>query len=826
MNDDNPGDFQRYSVGLEALTSHADWSINLYRRISDVEAKTTDAGTFIVYTAEGWDGEIALRIPGAEWLELAARRYEWERERSGKLVGFDYRLSFLLLESFSLDATFDAPEDGDSDWGVNARFHFDLTDGFHFRRASAESLTDPWHRRYESVRRRYEQRIIEEITALPTPAAAEVSSNSIIINLPVGSASGDSGDLGDLGDLELLTTPPLSEDDFDPEAQNCVDSGDSSMCQWAVVRVAGESSALAAQTTEELAAGEIACVINRNNDGCRIALILSPAPALLTQDIRVEITEVGGFPPPSAPLILAAENFFEVEFSSASAAAFAEDNKITVSVSANTVRSTPTTITIALGNPADTATPIADYQLLDSSNAALTCVGNNCAITLAANATVASFQITAHADSTAELTEVFSLMLIEGSNYALTTLNSFGGGIIGDIDGGEAAVQFSAANLAALDEGSAADITVQADAVRSTPTTVTILLVAGTTATPGTDYQLLNSGGTVISCDGNNNCAITIAANAQNEIIQVTAFAEGDFENIESFSLMLIDGSDYALATPNSFTGEITGDIAGSEASVQFSAANLAANLAEGNAADITVQANAVRNTPTIITISLGITSDTATPDTTDRDYQLLDSSDAALACDGNNNCTITLAANAMMEEIKITAIADATAEAAEAFSLTLIDGGDYRLDTQTTFSGMIAAHPVISFSADTATGAANSRFEITVLFEPSLPQAIVPLSALSFFIRGHDDDGDLSAISPTACGFAAANTTTLIGGRALQCDLSNAAMGSSMAVVPIMLNSGIASDTIEISMEPSSALQAAFLREYDTTDILTVTIP
>ena len=110
LNDDNPGNFRRYSVGLEALTSHADWSINLYQRISDVEAKTTDAGTFIVYTAEGWDGEIALRIPGAEWLELAARRYEWERERSGKLVGFDYRLSFHLLESFSLDATFDAPK--------------------------------------------------------------------------------------------------------------------------------------------------------------------------------------------------------------------------------------------------------------------------------------------------------------------------------------------------------------------------------------------------------------------------------------------------------------------------------------------------------------------------------------------------------------------------------------------------------------------------------------------------------------------------------------------------------------------------------------------
>ena len=155
-----------------------------------------------------------------------------------------------------------------------------------------------------------------------------------------------------------------------------------------------------------------------------------------------------------------------------------------------------------------------------------------------------------------------------------------------------------------------------------------------------------------------------------------------------------------------------------------------------------------------------------------------------------------------------------------------LIDGSDYALDTQTTFSGMIAAHPVISFSANTATGAANSQFEITVLFEPSLPQAIVPLGVLSFFIRGHDDDGDLSAISPIVCGFAAANTVTPIGGRELQCELANAAMGSSMAVVPIMLNSGISGNTIEISMQPSPLIAGAFLREYDTTDILTVTIP
>ena len=699
LNDDNPGDFQRYSVGLEALTSHADWSINTYRRISDVATKTTNAGTFIVYTAEGWDSEIALRIPGAEWLELAARRYEWERERSGKLVGFDYRLSFLLLESFSLDATFDAPEDGDSDWGVNARFHFDLTDGFRFRRASAESLTDPWHRRYESVRRRYEQRIIEEITILPTPAMCDAESDTIICDFPLPSADATFRMRASVGTTSALsanqsgTTPALSANQsgsalsaihFDPNARNCDDSG---VCEWGIITVAsaGESTA-----------GVLACVINRNNNGCRIALTLSPPPELLTQgSIRVEITEAGGFTPPSAPLILDMANFFEVEFSSASAAAFAEGSAVTVSVSANIARNEDTIITVSLV-AGTAATPNTDYQLLNLSSVALTCDGNNCAITLTANATVASFQITATVDTISELAESFSLMLIEGiSVYALGAQTTFTSTIASDIGGGEAAVQFSAAALTEnLDEGDAANIVVQANAIRNTPTTVTILLVAGTTATldnPATpafdgDYRLLNSSGVTLSCDGNNNCAITISANAQNEVIQITARLEGDLENVESFSLMLIDGSDYELDTSQTtFTGMINNR--DGIPFIEFTAISLAA-IAEGNTAEVTVQADGPVPNAIIVTISL-VADTTATPIT---DYQLLNSGGTVISCNSLNNCAITISAGAMMEEIRISATADTTAELTEAFSLMLIDGSDYNLDSQVAFAGEIAS--------------------------------------------------------------------------------------------------------------------------------------
>ena len=699
LNDDNPGEFRRYSVGLEALTSHADWSINTYRRISDVATKTTNAGTFIVYTAEGWDSEIALRIPGAEWLELAARRYEWERERNSKLVGFDYRLSFLLLESFSLDATFDAPEDGDSDWGVNARFHFDLTDGFHFRRASTESLTDPWHRRYESVRRRYEQRIIEEITILPLPSTASavvddfnvidmmfdlhgnVSGRTLgLIGEPGTTSALSANQSGTTSALSAQSESALSVDDFEPNARTCNDSG---VCEWTIrtVASAGESTA-----------GEVDCVIV--GDGCRIALMLSPPPALLTQgSIRVEVIEAGGSPLPP-PLIIAVENFV-VQFSADSlATALAEETSAAITITASAARNEDTIITVSLV-AGTAATPNTDYQLLDAALNPLTCDGNNnCAITIAANAMMEEIQITALANAPDELAEAFSLILIDGDDYALGTPNSLDGAIASDIGGGEAAVQFSPANLATnLAEGNTADITVQANAVRSTPTIVTISVgaTADTATRPGAsgmDYQLLNSESppTALTCDGNN-CAITISANAQNEVIQITARLEGDLENVESFSLMLIDGSDYELDTSQTtFTGMINNR--DGIPFIEFSTGSLAA-IAEGNTREVIVQADDPVPNAIIVTISL-VADTTATPIT---DYQLLISTGATpLDCDAANNCAITISAGAMMESFQIAARTDSTAELTEAFSLMLIDGSDYNLDSQVAFAGEIAS--------------------------------------------------------------------------------------------------------------------------------------
>ena len=166
LSDEDDGRFQRYSIGIEARTRYVDLSANTYRRLSDVRFENRESGRFAIYTAEGYDIEAAGRIPGYEWLELGIRRYEWERLNSKDLEGFNYRAALQLYQPFSLEVEYDEPEEGDSDWSVNFNFAHSWApgDGHQglFRRSAKPGGRDIWSRRYEKVRRRYEQRIIEE----------------------------------------------------------------------------------------------------------------------------------------------------------------------------------------------------------------------------------------------------------------------------------------------------------------------------------------------------------------------------------------------------------------------------------------------------------------------------------------------------------------------------------------------------------------------------------------------------------------------------------------------------------------------------------------
>ena len=275
-------------------------------------------------------------------------------------------------------------------------------------------------------------------------------------------------------------------------------------------------------------------------------------------------------------------------------------------------------------------------------------------------------------------------MLIDGSDYALVSTQDI---FTGTIDNGDGIpiVQFAtAAPSAALAESTDAVVIVQTTAPAApvfADTVVTISLVAGTTATGGTDgrdYLLFDSGGTTpLACNAaGDNCFITIPMGEMMTSFVINALADSTPELTEAFSLVLFDdGNAYNLNTQNSFGGEITGDITGTEASVQFTAPSLSPNLAEGDAVNVVVRANAVRNTPTIVTISLVATVDTTTDATPIADYATFEfgPTPTPSTCVGINNCAITISANMQcMEEILITAIAEGDFEAVESFTLTL----------------------------------------------------------------------------------------------------------------------------------------------------------
>ena len=195
------------------------------------------------------------------------------------------------------------------------------------------------------------------------------------------------------------------------------------------------------------------------------------------------INNVGGIP--------------NVQFSTANIATpIAEGGAPTnLAVSTSAPVEEPVTITIFLvptGNDAF-ATPDdparagidGDYALLNSVGVSLTCVSNNCLITIAIGEMMAPFQITAIDDASGagtELAEPFRLTLIDdGVAYNLATPDSLTGEIASNVPDGEARMQFSpAALLSNLDEGNAAaNIVVRADFPRSTATTITTRISGG-----------------------------------------------------------------------------------------------------------------------------------------------------------------------------------------------------------------------------------------------------------------------------------------------------------------------------------------------------------
>ncbi len=138
----------RYSLGLEVKGLWLDLYGNIYRGLngeSRVEAR-----------ADGWDVELAGRVPQLPWIEVLGRYYFWEDIRGDRngLTGLEYGLRLQASSFAGLELRYDTPESGVAEFGLqaNLEYHFGvpLADQLKFRDDAGAS---PLVRRFEKVRR-------------------------------------------------------------------------------------------------------------------------------------------------------------------------------------------------------------------------------------------------------------------------------------------------------------------------------------------------------------------------------------------------------------------------------------------------------------------------------------------------------------------------------------------------------------------------------------------------------------------------------------------------------------------------------------------------
>ncbi|MDD9818053.1 MAG: inverse autotransporter beta domain-containing protein, partial [Gammaproteobacteria bacterium] len=150
----DPG-LHRYSLGLEAKGRLVDWYANWYRGDAD-----RDSGDY-VYTPDGWDIEVAGRLPALPWVEFWGRYYAWNRLRGqADQEGLRYGLKLQPVPMVSLETQYDSPDVGKSDWGVEAamQYQFGVPLAAQLRPHSVQAR-GPVHRRFEQVRREHELRV-------------------------------------------------------------------------------------------------------------------------------------------------------------------------------------------------------------------------------------------------------------------------------------------------------------------------------------------------------------------------------------------------------------------------------------------------------------------------------------------------------------------------------------------------------------------------------------------------------------------------------------------------------------------------------------------
>ena len=164
---------QRFSIGLEAKSTMLDLYANWYQAITgQVPISATEAA----YTPDGWDVALSGRVPQLPWIDLTAKYYHWDllggaEDRKGQ----SYAVRMRPVPLLSVEAQYDNPERSAADWGVETqlkyRFGVPLREQLRMARVRAHR---PSFRRFEQVRREYDQRIFRTRRPGPPLSLVEV----------------------------------------------------------------------------------------------------------------------------------------------------------------------------------------------------------------------------------------------------------------------------------------------------------------------------------------------------------------------------------------------------------------------------------------------------------------------------------------------------------------------------------------------------------------------------------------------------------------------------------------------------------------------------
>ena len=169
------GNFLRYSVGGEIRTGALDFYGNYYIPLSD----TKEHEGLAYYSAEGFDVEANVGVPGADWLSGVVGYYWWEGEgaladEEGTKFGFRARPN----TSWEFEFEYDLVNEGDQEIGGRLSYTRQIGDQPSFNVSSRPfgGNFNPRNHFYDVVRREYAQRIRSYVAGPSDPVIIPMAS--------------------------------------------------------------------------------------------------------------------------------------------------------------------------------------------------------------------------------------------------------------------------------------------------------------------------------------------------------------------------------------------------------------------------------------------------------------------------------------------------------------------------------------------------------------------------------------------------------------------------------------------------------------------------